>query len=154
MTLTSRDHNRATKTQKQDGKRKNIETIDLTNDVDDQPASKVSRSASDQSVHDGNGVSSAYLTPPLSSAPKSSQTASQRSSGYASSPTSRPGQQHSRFERDAWLVHDDDDEDWNEILNSSTQQRAEANTEQLWHYGDLPTKIVGCRYYNGFASLG
>lgn len=58
--------------------------------------------------------------------------------------------QHADAERNDWLNEDEDD--INEVV-ASTQDDAEG-TEQLHHYGDVDTKIVGIQYYRGFASTG
>ncbi|KAK6438488.1 hypothetical protein LTR95_005306 [Oleoguttula sp. CCFEE 5521] len=42
---------------------------------------------------------------------------------------------------------------FDEILGS-TQENTGEGTDQLQHYGDVETKIVGCQYYRGFASPG
>lgn len=62
----------------------------------------------------------------------------------------QPGSQYSNDQRQDWLNEDEDDIN---VLVGSTQDAAEG-TDQLHHYGDVDTKIVGIRYYRGFASKG
>lgn len=136
----------------QDGKRKRVE-IDLTGDSDDdQPAFKLPRAFSDKNTQPSSSQNqrsqgaSAYQTPPLSSATTSSQSSFPSSIRYESAYYSSripADSQHSQTERESWLA--DDDEDVNEIIGT---QSGAFDGEQLFHYGDLPTKIVGCRYYN------
>ncbi|KAI4745354.1 SNF2 family DNA-dependent ATPase domain-containing protein [Aureobasidium sp. EXF-12298] len=61
-----------------------------------------------------------------------------------------PPQQHSQAERDAWLQEED-----NEIFeNVDSSQSAPVAHEQYQKYGSLDTKIVGVRFYTGFATVG
>lgn len=62
-----------------------------------------------------------------------------------------PLQQHSVPEREAWLTSNDQAVDVDEIV-SSTQSAA--SNDELFLYGDLPTKIVGIRFYSGMANPG
>lgn len=151
MALTERDKNQKVQNG-QDGKRKKVE-IDLTgdSDTDDGPASKVQRSAVNKNAQRRNTQSrgdqgaSAYQTPPASNVSRSSQHSHQSQSRYESvyrSSQAPADSQHSQAERESWLA--DDEGDFNEIIGTQT---AAANTDQLFHYGDLPTKIVGCQYY-------
>ena len=120
-----------------DGKRKRVD-IDLTEDdnVDSsQPAPK--RTAN-------NTAQSAYNTPPASSAPHSSQHAYNPSSSLADL-------QHSQDERQSWLA-DEESDDVNDIVGSS--QDDAIFSEDLRHYDDLATKIVGVQYYRGYANAG
>ncbi|KAM0723526.1 hypothetical protein Q7P37_000513 [Cladosporium fusiforme] len=105
------------------GKRKRVETVDLTADDSDDHASK--RQSARQ-------------------APSSSST---HGRGGAFVPSAS---QHGMDERQDWL---DDDEDDINVLVGSSQDDAEG-TDQLHHYGDVDTKIVGVRYYRGFVSRG
>lgn len=135
---------------KQNRKRK-VE-IDLTghSDFDDQPTSKTQKGTS-QSQTQRNGNNAPYPTPPVSSVAKSSQSSPQNRSGSQSLyGYSAADQQHSQAERNAWLAEDDDEDDYDQLFSST--QSAAANTDQLHHYGDLPTKVVGCRYYNGWVN--
>lgn len=77
--------------------------------------------------------------------------------GSASDQAGAPGLPSSSFgpeqrhqdQRDSWLA--EDDADVNEIIESS-QDNAEG-TEQLQLYGVVNTKIVGVRFYDGFATV-
>lgn len=151
---------------RRDGKRKKVE-IDLTSetDEDDAPPRKVQAGATKQNAQPRN--STAYQTPPASSAagPRSSQPMDSQPQGYeafyGSNPT-LPSNQHTQAEREAWLQAiprsqsghsswlEDEDDDFNQIIQST--QAASTGTEQLYHYGDLPTKVVGVQYYRGHAS--
>lgn len=60
---------------------------------------------------------------------------------------------HRLFEISYQLPDDDeDDDDWNQIM-MSTQDDA-VGIDELIHYGDIDTKIVGVRFYNGMANAG
>jgi SWI/SNF-related matrix-associated actin-dependent regulator of chromatin subfamily A3 len=163
--LKERDRNAmASQDRHRDGKRKRVK-IDLTgdsdtDDLDAVPSSKVQKNAlnrnpTQRKTSNDRSVSSltGSQTTQASSIPRSSQpTASSRyDSVYGSYPTqSSFTTQHSQAERDAWLAEDDDD--IFETIHST--QAAAANTEHLVHYGDMSTKIVGVRFYNGYASGG
>lgn len=137
MALSERDRNRMPA--KPGEKRKKVE-IDLTGDSDDDaPQQKAQR------------PSAASSRPaPASSAPRSSYQG-----GYEhvyGAPTSTLGQgRHSEAERNAWLA--DEPDDVADLVFSSTQAAA-ADTELLHHYGNLHSKIVGVRFYNGNANPG
>lgn len=97
-------------------------------------------------------ASSVYPTPPLSSAPSSSQSGTQNARKYESvysSSYAPADNHHTQAERESWLA-DDEEEDYSETI-SSTQTGA-ADTEQLVLHGDLSTKIVGVQYYRGHAN--
>jgi hypothetical protein len=133
MALNERDRNAQTIEKHQDGKRKRVE-IDLTGDSDDDaPLAKTKKNASQQQT--GSNSASAYQTPPVSSVPRSSQPLSRSYSQgrYESIQGSSQfnSTQHSKAERESWLAEEGDDA--NEILDSS--QAADAQTEQLHHYG-------------------
>ncbi|KAK4636027.1 Putative matrix-associated actin-dependent regulator of chromatin [Fulvia fulva] len=131
-----------------DGKRKRVE-IDLTNSGEepdgdlDAPATK--RTPAVKNAHRNAANRSTLPTPPASSA---------RSNGYESvyaapgSSDPQASQHFTQTDRDAWLA----DEDFNSIVASS-QNEAEFN-DQLYLYGQLPTKVVGVRYYRGYANPG
>ena len=162
MALTERDRNKMVE-KGQEGKRKKVE-IDLTGDSDtddlDAPPTKVQKNAvnkhtqrKESQAQQNRGASTAYQTPPASSFPRSSQPTSTQPCRYESvyNPTqSLADTQHSQAERESWLADDEDDVD--DIIGST--QIAAANTEHLHLYGDLPTKVVGVRFYNGYASAG
>lgn len=153
MALKERNSNEQMRESKQNGKRKKVE-IDLTGDSEDEdaPVKKTQRNSSQP--QSGRTGTSAYQTPPASSAPRSSQSFNHNhgpgryESVYSSQPLSST--QHSEAERQSWLAEEDDD--FNEIIGST--QAAAASTEVLHHYGDLPGKVVGVRFYDGYASAG
>ena len=60
-------------------------------------------------------------------------------------------QRHTEAERQAWLDENEDDVD--ETIGS-TQLDAGDGLDQLVHYGNLDARIVGVRFYSGFASPG
>ncbi|KAK6402762.1 hypothetical protein LTR95_019030, partial [Oleoguttula sp. CCFEE 5521] len=115
-----------------DGKRKRVD-VDLP---DDDHAAKHAR--------------------PSPAAPTSSRAPISRTSSYNAVARSNDlsGSAHSHAERTAWLAApEDNEEDTDEILGS-TQDNTGEGTDQLQHYGDVETKIVGCQYYRGLASPG
>ena len=59
---------------------------------------------------------------------------------------------YSQSERDTWVISDDDN-DANELMHNS-QDGGGGLDEGFDLYGILQTKIVGVRYYNGYATLG
>lgn len=154
MALKERDKNQMSE-RPQDSKRKRVE-IDLTADSDDSedqvaPLRKTQKNSAprkDVQPQGSRNGPSAYQTPPASSALRLSQPSYNREPIYTSRPFANT--QHSEAERNSWLAEEDDDID--EIIGST--QAADARTETLFHYGDLPTKIVGVRFYDGYASGG
>lgn len=136
----------------QNGKRKHSETVDLTGDSDDNANVNASKRPAPSSTT-ARGSSSS--TVPSSSQHRSSFSGDRFAhygSGYPFYGTSKPGSgQHTEAERQSWLNEDQDD--INETIGS-TQLDAAAGTDQLVHYGDFDTKVVGVRYYNGFACEG
>ncbi|KAK4506659.1 hypothetical protein PRZ48_000391 [Zasmidium cellare] len=131
-----------------DGKRKRVE-VDLAvsdNETDDDLDVPVKAQKSGKSTSASRTPSApAFPTPPTSSARSGYESVY----GAPSSSFQPRSQQHSEAERNAWLA---DGGDINEVLESS-QDDAEGS-DQLEHYGDLPTKIVGVRYYQGYANPG
>lgn len=141
MALQERDRNKG-----RNGKREH-DVIDLT---DDEPPAKVQRSAAAfNAQRNAPPRTTANITPPASSAPRSSQSAGRNAPSFSQLPTYTL---HSETERESWLAEDDDDDDLDAAMPST--QAAAVNYEQLHLYGDLPTKIVGVQYYRGFASAG
>lgn len=61
-----------------------------------------------------------------------------------------PPQQHSQAERDAWLQEEDNDI----FENVASSQSPPVAQDQYQKYGSLDTKIVGVRFYTGFATVG
>jgi len=161
MALRQRDANSNMASRETNAKRKHV-AIDLTGDSDDDDrASKARKSSATNSKRHGYNQSqtrpgaSAYLTP-ASSAPSSSWRRNENGQWEKVHVAAQhhPRNQYSRAERQSWLNDNEEgNDDWNELMPSSTQAAA-ANTDLLHHYGDLPTKIVGCQYYRGNASQG
>ncbi|EME89499.1 uncharacterized protein MYCFIDRAFT_49082 [Pseudocercospora fijiensis CIRAD86] len=81
-------------------------------------------------------------TPPQSSVPSSSARSACYNSSYGLPNT------HSQAERNSWLA----DEDANEVIAST--QFATNGSDEYQHYGDISTKVVGVRYYSGYANPG
>jgi SWI/SNF-related matrix-associated actin-dependent regulator of chromatin subfamily A3 len=125
----------------QSGKRKRVETVDLTaddsNDTDDlnAPVRETKR------PH----------TTPNRQAPTPSTGRDRSSFSFSGMSVPVSSQQHSEAERQAWL--DEDEDDVRETVGS-TQLDAADGIDQLVHYGDLDARIVGARFYSGFASPG
>jgi len=78
-----------------------------------------------------------------------------------SSPSSlnhpRPDAVHSRAERDSWLQPSQSQSQAGEgdiYENIASSQNVVIGSEDFVKYGELPTKIVGVRYYQGFATFG
>jgi SWI/SNF-related matrix-associated actin-dependent regulator of chromatin subfamily A3 len=106
---------------------------------------------SDKLLPRARAPQSHYQTPPATQ-PSSSAPANYQSVYSWSFNAPTPSQTNSQAERNAWLAPvDDDDGDVDEIV-SSTQNAAD--NDDLHLYGDLPTKIVGVRYYSGIANRG
>jgi SWI/SNF-related matrix-associated actin-dependent regulator of chromatin subfamily A3 len=103
-------------------------------------------------THTTSGGRTVYNSFPSSGSSRAgTQAAPSGQNVYSSFPSQRSlGTQHSEVERTAWLAEDDDD-----LFGTfSSTQAAAAATEDFVHYGDMPTKVVGVRFYNGFASAG
>jgi SWI/SNF-related matrix-associated actin-dependent regulator of chromatin subfamily A3 len=75
---------------------------------------------------------------------------SSQRSRTAHAPLWTPPQQHSQAERDAWLQEEDNDI-WENVASSQAPPVAH---EQYQKYGSLDAKIVGVRFYTGFATVG
>jgi SWI/SNF-related matrix-associated actin-dependent regulator of chromatin subfamily A3 len=146
-------------------KRKLSDAIDLTALSSDEefPSSlpapggsyKKAKTSSNSTVTTGPGGRQ-YLTPPSSSNVRPSQYGHNgRSSSFNvySSQTSY-GNQHSQRERDSWLAstQDQEDEISREIDLTADDDDDIYDGYQL--YGILNTKIVGCRFYDGRATIG
>ena len=56
---------------------------------------------------------------------------------------------YSQSDRDTWVISDDDDT--NELIHNSQDSGLDDGFDL---YGTLQTKIVGVRYYNGYATMG
>lgn len=157
MPLNERNPNAmSTRPDAANAKRKHIETVDLTgdsdtDDLDAAPKKKTQKTSRQTNAttrqRSSHYATSAYQTPPRSSAPRSSQHAPFSSYSSVYNPQSTT---HSEAERDVWLAEDDDDV----FETIQGTQAAVANNEELIHYGDINTKVVGVRFYNGHASRG
>lgn len=69
----------------------------------------------------------------------------------------RPDATHSRAERDSWLQPSQSQSHAGEgdiYENIASSQNVVIGSEDFVKYGELPTKIVGVRYYQGFATFG
>lgn len=132
---------------KSDGKRKRVE-VDLTGSDDDHDApSKAQKNSTDDTrMHGRMGQPGATGRP--------ATYGNGASSGRYQSVYGVPGtsQQHSQSEREAWQQHGITEDDINEIVGSS-QDDADGS-ESLHKYGELATKVVGVRYYRGYANPG
>ncbi|KAL8736232.1 MAG: hypothetical protein Q9166_000387 [cf. Caloplaca sp. 2 TL-2023] len=103
-----------------------VETIDLTEDHDDQPVSKTPRSSQASGIfHSQPNHSQTIHNPPTKSQPTQSQ-------------------------RDSWLEEDANDT----IMLSQEGDDGAEETEQYEIYGTLHSKIVGIQYYTGCATVG
>jgi SWI/SNF-related matrix-associated actin-dependent regulator of chromatin subfamily A3 len=134
------------------GKRKRVETVDLTaddtDDTDDLDAP--ARASKRQNTSSTPATQQRTESKPVSS--NNGTASSFRGSSYPFSGNSFPASgQHSEAERRDWLGEDEDD--INETIGS-TQLDAANGTDELHLYGDLDTKIVGVQYYRGFACQG
>lgn len=147
-----------------DAKRKRIEYVDLVSDssTDDEegnaPVSKAQKRAADINARRQGPQQSqrkpdtaSYPTPPVSSALQASSQAGRGYQGVYPSSSSLSTNAPSQSERDPWSATQVDGDDVDEIV-SSTQDAAD--NDKLQNYGDLPTKIVGVRFYKGFANPG
>lgn len=134
------------------GKRKRVETVDLTaDDTDDtdhlDAPMRVSKRQNTSVAH----------TPKKDPGPtpagcNNGNAPSFRGSSYPFGGNSFPASSgHTEAERRDWLGEDEDD--INEMIGS-TQLDAANGTDELHLYGDLDTKIVGVQYYRGFACQG
>lgn len=96
-------------------------------------------------------------TPPASSQsgyPSSSQRANYTYKDYTPA-LSQPSQKsHSQQERDSWLASTQDEEDEIAREIDLTEDFDDDVYENYMLYGILNTKIVGCRFYHGTATVG
>lgn len=129
------------------------ETIDLTgSDEEETHATQIQKTSR-------QGHDFAFPTPRSTNPPRGRRPCEQfdsspqqtPSSAYTPTAYATPRSSQIDNERDRWLA-DREDEDWNEIM-VSTQDGASTRSEDLIFYGDVPTKIVGIRFYNGFATI-
>lgn len=123
-------------------KRHAAEAIDLTGD---EPAAL----SSSQPFNNSSSSQNYAISQPYSSQsrpPKQARTGSNPSPAFNINAGSS--------QANAFLIDDDDEEeDGSQEVPDATQGPNE--TEYSYGlYGVLPTKIVGCRYYSGYATIG
>jgi len=130
-------------------KRKREEVVDLTGDLDTRQTPKTSRTSSTRTP--SHSQSSAAGNRSLARTPSWTQPSpSSQRSRTAQVPPWTPPQQHSQAERDAWLQEEDNDI----FENVASSQSPPVAHDQYQKYGSLDTKIVGVRFYTGFATVG
>ena len=131
-------------------KRKREEVVDLTDDNSEtRSAPKTSRTSSTRTP--SHSQSSAAGNRILARTPSWTQPSpSSQRSRTAHVPPWTPPQQHSQAERDAWLQEEDNDI----FENVASSQSPPVAHDQYQKYGSLDTKIVGVRFYTGFATVG
>ncbi|GAB7349270.1 hypothetical protein MBLNU459_g8418t1 [Dothideomycetes sp. NU459] len=113
-------------------RKREVDTIDLTQSDDDAP----------NKVHKNNW--------PSRPTPSSSDY---RTSSHGSPQSSAP--QHSQPERDSWLApHTTQDHEGDIYESIASSQNVAIGSEEFIKYSELPSKIVGVRYYQGFATFG
>jgi SWI/SNF-related matrix-associated actin-dependent regulator of chromatin subfamily A3 len=129
------------KTSDHSGKRKRVEVVDLTADDGNDARQLDTPVRQPKRPHNSH-----YQAPTPSSARDRSSFSSSGMPMLVSG-----SQQHTEAERQAWL--DENEDDVGETIGS-TQLDAADGIDQLVHYGNLDARIVGVRFYNGFASPG
>lgn len=125
------------KTPDQSRKRKRVETVDLTADDSNDSNTPVRATKRPHNSQD--------------QAPTPSTDRDRSPFSFSGMPMPGSSQRHIETERQAWLDENEDDVD--ETIGS-TQLDAADGIDQLVHYGDLDARIVGVRFYSGFASPG
>ncbi|ETN40625.1 uncharacterized protein HMPREF1541_04902 [Cyphellophora europaea CBS 101466] len=132
------------------GKRKLVDTIDLTGDDDEEIARSSYKSAKTSGAHSIGPGGRQYPTPPSSSFPSPSQNGYRRQAL-----TKLPlNSTHTQAERDNWLdstQYEDGDISREIDLEADFDDDVYENYQL---YGILNTKIVGCRFYDGRATVG
>lgn len=147
--MASRGHSNA------QNKRKLHDMIDLTGSDDETPASSSNKQVKTSTTVGPGGRH--YPTPPSSSNPRSSQSGYNNNHPssfrvYGSAPSSSIS--HSQRERDSWRASTQDQE---EDIRREIDLQADFDDdvyENYQLYGILNTKIVGCRFYDGRATVG
>lgn len=138
-------------------KRKRSEVVDLTGDnAEARPSPKTPRTGQERSFTrtpsqtQRSGPSTSRnrqfaRTPSWTDPSPSSQS---RRTSYA--PAYSSSQQHSQSERNSWLENENENDNDNDIFeNVASTQDSPVSHEAFQKYGELPTKIVGVRYYQG-----
>ncbi|KAH0173538.1 SNF2 family DNA-dependent ATPase domain-containing protein, partial [Aureobasidium melanogenum] len=134
-------------------RKRSSDVVDLTGDFAETRPPKTPRSSADTPSHSRSsaGPSSSAGGRQFARTPSWTQPSpSSQRSRTAYVPPWTPPQQHSQAERDAWLQEED-----NGIFeNVASSQNPPVAYDQYQKYGSLDTKIVGVRYYTGFATVG
>ncbi|KAI5260950.1 SNF2 family DNA-dependent ATPase domain-containing protein [Aureobasidium subglaciale] len=134
-------------------KRSSGDVIDLTGDgAETRPITKTPRTSSARTPsHSQSSAGPSSRNRQFARTPSlTQQSPSSQRSRTAYVPPWTPPQQHSQAERDAWLQEED-----NEIFeNVASSQTPPVAHDQYQKYGFLDTKIVGVRFYTGFATVG
>lgn len=133
-------------------KRKAAEIVDLTGDDEDSHHRGPSRAKFSRPNPSSQQNRAALLTPPSSSQtrPRSSQSYN-TNNPYISQPTPT---RHSKAERDSWVASTQEEEADIAREIDLTEDFDDDVYENYQLYGILNTKIVGCRYYDGRATVG
>ena len=148
--------NGAKQGQVSDSSKRKREVVDLTDDNSEpRSTTKTSRTSSTRTPsHSQSSVgpsSTAAGGRTFARTPSWTQPSpSSQRSRTAQIPPWTPPQQHSQAERDAWLQEEDNDI-FEDVASSQTTP---VTHEQYQKYGSLDTKIVGVRFYTGFATVG
>lgn len=139
--------------------KRGIEMVDLTGDDDpvETPAFKTPRKTSSFSSTHGRG--NHLPTPPASSQPRLSSQSGARpspasSQSYASHRSIHQDQVHSQSERGSWIASTQEQEADIAREIDLTEDFDDDIYENYQLYGILNTKIVGCRFYDGRATVG
>ena len=127
--------------------KRSCDFIDLTGDDENTPPTTV-RPQKAPRIHPGKHALSS--SPPTTSSPFGS---SQGRSGVLSSQTSYPSSSLSRARQPSHELYDEQYGDEFDI-DADLADEFDSNIFQLIQYGTVPTKIVGCRYYNGYITTG
>lgn len=135
-------------------RRRSSDVIDLTGDSAEARPPKAPRSSAGTPSHSRSSAgpsSSAAGGRQFARTPSWTQPSpSSQRSRTAYVPPWTPPQQHSQAERDAWLQEEDNDI----FENVASSQNLPVAQDQYQKYGSLDTKIVGVRFYTGFATVG
>jgi SWI/SNF-related matrix-associated actin-dependent regulator of chromatin subfamily A3 len=136
---------------KNKSKRKVAETVDLTGD-DELPTTRQAKVPKPNSSSKSSQQVRPHLpTPPSSSQPNHSGSGSSQT--YSTYTPSSGVQTHPREERDSWLSTQAQEAEIARELNL-TEDFDDDVYENYQLYGILNTKIVGCRFYDGQATVG
>ncbi|TIA12890.1 SNF2 family DNA-dependent ATPase domain-containing protein [Aureobasidium pullulans] len=136
-------------------RKRSSDVIDLTGDsAETRPAPKTPRTSSTRTpTHSQSSAgpsSSAARSRQYGRTPSWTQPSPSQGNRSAYVPPWTPPTQHSQAERDAWLQEEDNDI----FENVASSQNVPAAHEQYQKYGTVDTKIVGVRFYTGFATVG